>query len=362
MPVTRFLFWKLCRSSSSNGRVSMAKGKELSMDLRTRIVDAHKNGKGYKAISKQFLVPVSTVQSIVKKYREFQMVENREGRGRKQKLSPRDVRKVVREVNLNPRSTFKAILNNLSTSGIEISKSTLQRTMRKEGFRGCRPRKAPLLQDRHIKARLSFANEHLNKDASFWSSVLWSDETKLELFGHRDVAFVWRKKGEAFKPKNTVPTVKHGGGSLMFWGCFSANGTGNLVKINGIMKQDQYIKILQENLKQSAEALNLGPNMTFQQDNDPKHTAKSVKKWFVDNNVNILQWPSQSPDLNPIENLWGIFKKNVNARKPRNLKHLEQIAVEEWANISKDVCKNLVVNYHKRLSAVIANKGFAIDY
>ena len=87
-----------------------------------------------------------------------------------------------------------------------------------------------------------------------------------------------------------------------------------------------------------------------------------MKKWFVDNNVNDLQWPSQSPDLNPIENLWGFFKKNMTVRKHRNHKLLEQFTEDEWASISKDVCKKLVVNYCEHLDAFIANKCFAIDY
>ena len=202
----------------------------------------------------------------------------------------------------------------------------------------------------------------MKEDPSLWSTTLWSDETKLELFGHMDAEYVWRKEGEAYKAKNTVPTVKHGGGNIMLWGCFSSSGTGNLVKVQGIMKKEDYISILEKNVKESAERLQLINNWKFQQDNDPKHTAKIVKKWFRENNVDVLEWPSQSPDLNPIENLWRELKSRVMARKPTNLTQLEAFAKEEWAKIPQTTCRKLVDTYKNRLEAVIKNKGYAIDY
>uniref|UniRef100_A0AAZ3S2C4 Transposase n=1 Tax=Oncorhynchus tshawytscha TaxID=74940 RepID=A0AAZ3S2C4_ONCTS len=102
------------------------------------------------------------------------------------------------------------------------------------------------------------------------NKIIWSDETKIELFGLNAKCHVWGKPG-------TIPTVKHGGGSIMLWGCFSAAGTGRLVRIEGKMNGAKYREILDENLLHNAQDLRLGRRFTFQQDNDPKHTAKTTQ-------------------------------------------------------------------------------------
>lgn len=125
--------------------------------------------------------------------------------------------------------------------------------------------------------RIKFARDHANESQTFWDKVIWSDESKFELFKSKGKVIVWRKDGSALAPKNLTPTVKHGGGSVLVLGCMSASGVGKLVFIDGRMDQYVYKRILQKNLLASARQLGIAADFVFQQDNDPKHTAKSVK-------------------------------------------------------------------------------------
>ena len=151
----------------------------------------------------------------------------------------------------------------------------------------------------------------------------------MELFGQNAKCYIWRKPNTAHYPKNTIPTVKHGRGSIMLWGCFSSAGTGALVRIKGKMDRENCRKILEENLLPSSRKLKFGWKFTFQHDNNPKHTSKATLEWLRNKQIHVLEWPSQSPDLNPIGNLWHDLSIAVHQRSSRNLTDLEQLFLEE---------------------------------
>ncbi|KAK3545503.1 hypothetical protein QTP70_007749 [Hemibagrus guttatus] len=334
----------------------MDKTKELSKDTRNKIVDLHQAGKTESAIGKQLGVKKSTVGAIIRKWKTYKTTDNLPRSGAPRKIPPRGVKMTTRTVSKNPRTTRGDLVNDLQRAGTKVTKATISNTLHCQGLKSCSARHVPLLKPVHVRARLKFAREHLDDPEEDWENVIWSDETKIELFGKNSTYRVWRRKNAELHPKNTIPTVKHGGGNIMLWGCFSAKGPGRLIRVKERMNGAMYREIL------SKKALKMKRGWVFQHDNDPKHIARATKEWLRKKHFKVLEWPSQSPDLNPIENLWRELEIHVAQRQPQTITALEEICMEEWAKLPATVCKNLVATYRKRLTSVIANKGYITKY
>ncbi len=214
----------------------MAKTKELSKDVRDKIVDLHKAGMGYKTIAKQLGEKVTTVGAIIRKWKKHKITVNLPRTGAPCNISPRGVSMIMRTVKNQPRTTREDLVNDLNAAGTIVTKKTIGNKLRREGLKSCSTRKVPLLKKAHAQARLKFANDSEEN----WGKVLWSDETKIELFGINSTRRVWRRRNAAYDPENTIPTVKHGGGNIVLWGCFSAKGIGQLHRIKGTLDGAMY--------------------------------------------------------------------------------------------------------------------------
>ena len=131
------------------------------------------------------------------------------------------------------------------------------------------------------------------------------------------------------------------------------------------MDAKQYCEILEDGLVESFETLEMEEGERyFQQDNDPKHTSKKAKKWFEDNDIQVISWPAQSPDLNPIEHLWEHLKRRLRQYEtsPKGVHELWDRVSEDWNSISPDVCQNLIESMPRRIEAVLKAKGGHTKY
>ena len=148
------------------------------------------------------------------------------------------------------------------------------------------------------------------------------------------------------------PQLKHGGRGVMVLGCFSANGVGKLHKVDGTINSDHYNKILKFCAVPSFKHLHPNGNCVFQQDNASCHTSKKVKKWFEDNNIEVMPWPGNSPDANPIEIVGEYIEANIADIHFRNVDELYE-AIKVWLDICGDYIKKLIDSMKRRIQAII---------
>lgn len=239
-------------------------------------------------------------------------------------------------------------------------------TKSEAGLNGRVARKKPLLSKTQKKKRLEWAKKYRKWTEKDWERVLFSDESPFTLFPTSGKLYVRRRVGEEFLDECISPTVKFGGGKIQVWGCFSYCGAGTLYRIKGKMDAEKYRSILKHRMAPHHKELKEthGIDFVFQHDNDPKHTSKKAKNYLANQNYSVLEWPSQSPDLNPIENLWEQVKKAIYYRVDRasSLDDVFLIVQEEWAKIPVANMQKLVHSMPNRCKAVIKAQGCSTKY
>ncbi|KAF0046089.1 hypothetical protein F2P81_002618 [Scophthalmus maximus] len=260
-------------------------------EKRVAIITLRNESQSVRKIGKTLKVSPSAVAKTIKRYKETCSHEDRPRKGRPRVISAAED-KFIRVTSLrNRRLTAAQIRDQVnatqSSSSRHISRTTVKRRLCESDLHGRIAARKPLLRTGNKQKRLVWAKEHKEWTLDQWKSLLWSDESKFEIFGSNHCVFVRRRKGERMDSTCLVPTVKHGGGGVMVWGCFAGDTVGDLFKIEGILNQHGYHSILQRHAIPFGLRV-VGTSFIFQQDNDPKHTSRLCKGYLTKNEFSVF--------------------------------------------------------------------------
>jgi transposase len=342
----------------------MGRNKELTEEQKGAIIYGYLKKDSYRAIATLVGCGKSAVGEVIKKFRETGTMDSRSEKKRpgRPKLLTSTNRSYLKDlvINGNRRLNLSQITNLFSIKKkIKVSKNTIRRALHEENLKSCVARPKPLVTPKNIEKRLTWCQSYEHWTVRHFRRVLWSDECTFRLF-QGSTCRVWRNSNEEWDLECLRGTVNHSPGR-MYWGCFSWYGTGPLVSLSSNVTGASYVKILRDyvlpTIKDFPGNADRGRPL-FQQDNAKPHTAKVTKKFLKDNNIRVMDWPPQSPDLNPIENIWHELKNSVRRKvKPSNLDELDDLIQEAWREIPPELCRRLIISMTNRVNACIVAEG-----
>ena len=327
---------------------------------KLRIIELAAAGNSYRRIGVIIGRHHKNVSRFHRRWLETQRLRPEENRGRPRKTTDRDDRAILIKVKRNRFITAKGILSELELPG--VSESTIRRRISESGeFNSYWAVKKPFINARNRLRRLQWCREHLHWTPEQWRRVMWTDESPFVLSFSGRIR-IWRMHNERYSIRCLRGTVKHDI-KINVWGAFCGSGVGRLEWIKDTLTKEKYLDILEEPMLHSADLLFGRENWLLQQDNDPKHTAYVVRDWLLENEIPTLDWwPAQSPDLNPIENLWSILDHRLKNRHVNTAEQLFAALQEAWNDLPVDMLQRLVDSMPARCQAVIDSRGYPTKY
>jgi transposase len=337
--------------------------RSLSRDKENNVVALSEKGCSSREMSNVLGLSQSTVNRVRKK--RGVLVELSKG-GRPHVLSPSDKQFVTHLVTHGRLQTATDATRELEKEvGKHVCEETVRNALRDSGLHSFAKISKPFLSKKNVAERREFASLHKNWTVNDWEKVIFSDETRINRFNSDGKSWCWVSDCGRLSKRAVKQTVKHGGGSVMFWGCLTTKGVGLYCQVDQRMNATRYVEVLKADLYGTLEKFEFDPkSVIFQQDNAPAHTAKIVQNWFAEQPFDVLKWPAQSPDLNPIEHLWASVKRKLNSYStpPCGLIQLSERVRECLDSISIKECKNLYASMPDRVAAVLAANGLWTKY
>lgn len=190
--------------------------------------------------------------------------------------------------------------------------------------------------------------------------MIWSDEKRFKLDGPDSFNGYWH---DLRKEKLRFSTRNFGGGGLMVWAGFNGDRKLQIAFVSNRMNSDEYQEMLEACLIPFYEDFDQD-GLVFQQDGAPAHRSLSTQNWLAARFINVLNWPACSPDLNPMENIWGVLVRRIYAENKiyTNLVELRQAIIREWGKLEVRVLQNLNSSMNRRCEQVLGRGGGATDY
>lgn len=344
---------------------TMASKPPTTSDDISAIVALLNGGHSNQEISNITGVKLRTVQRWVKRYRDGGEVltpTHRKRVGMTRKTSARTLNIIKRQTDCNPRVTAKELKEQNPALLGEVSLRTVQRRLHEDlHYRSCRPRLKPHLTEKQIKNRVLFCKNYKDWSLEKWRHVLWSDEAVFSVTGNRSGRVYRPPRSDPYDPRYTQGVTKHPD-TIMVWGSFSYFGVGEIVVLprNMYMNKDNYLELLVDHLPESFEKCQAN---FFMQDGAPCHRAKDVTGWPRDCEVDFFSdWPANSPDLNPIENLWALMKKKLRRCDTSTIPRLEEAVRNIWLEMEPNCLQSLADSVPRCLQECLRRRGHPTKY
>lgn len=332
---------------------------------KNRFIGAATATGNVAAAAREHDITPTAARQIFHKWETTGSTHNKPRCGRPSKVNETTKRLIVRTTRKSRRLPFTEIGNTLPEP---VSTSTVRRVVASEGRHRRVARRVPRLTKKHMKARLAWAKERLGWGEEEWAKVIWSDEVYVCLGERKGRVWVTRAPGEEYDNDCVVSTWTQSPIRIMVWACIMRGEKGPMVVLDypggkgGGMTAARYQEqVLEACLLPTVERR---PHMLFQQDNAAPHKAKSSMQWLDDHHVNLLHHPAQSPDVNPIEPVWGVLKHALHSlpTQPTTRKGLEEAFLKAWRELPQETVDRFVLRMPEVVRSVVDVKGGHTKY